>query len=272
MIVQCSSATFHVAHLQQSSRTVQRTVQAWVTAPNGTAPVSPAPVRRTLPSPVPLQTAGAGAGAAAGKASRTAASGQRPAALEGRPASIVSLIEWLTGQKVHVLDPAELDGGATDSGTAQAPAPSSAPQVARPKVGSGLETTTTQTSVESETTEVNAAAAITTTDGRTFDVALDLRLDRTATRTDSSRLVAGNAKLTDPLMLGFDGSAGIGTGATAFDLNGDGADEQLPDAAAGSAFLVVDRNSNGLLESTPSLRQPARTRCRPATDPGAATG
>jgi hypothetical protein len=66
-------------------------------------------------------------------------------------------------------------------------------------------------------------------------------------------------------MLSFTGTAGLGTEHTAFDLDADGTDEQVPDAAAGTAFLVFDRsgsgsgngNGNGVLDDGGELFGPA---------------
>jgi hypothetical protein len=176
-------------------------------------------------------------------------------AVEGRLATIVALIEWLTGQRVQVLDPAELgtSGGTAVDGAgpgSAASAPTAAsPAPARTAAGWGLEVTTAETSVEVEATAVAGTASVTTADGRHFEVAVDVRLARAAASTSTSRLLAGDAAVTDPLMLGLSGPATLGTQRTAFDLNGDGADEQVPDAGAGAAYLVVDRNGNGSLDA-----------------------
>jgi hypothetical protein len=187
-------------------------------------------------------------------------------AVQGRLATIVALIEWLTGQRVQVLDPADLGerarngqdadrpAAAAASGASVSPAPAAS---ARNAAGWGLEVSGTETTVEKEATAVSAAGSVTTADGRVIDVAVDVGLSREVSRTSAFRLTAGDAAVTDPLMLTFTGAPGLGTERAAFDLNGDGVNEQLPDAGDGSAFLVVDRNGNGLLDDGTELLGPA---------------
>jgi hypothetical protein len=69
-------------------------------------------------------------------------------------------------------------------------------------------------------------------------------------------LRAGDAQV-DPLVLNLRaGAAGL-AGATSFDLNGDGAKETVAALAPGSAYLALDQNGNGLIDSGAELFGPS---------------
>lgn len=265
MIIQRSELTLQAARVYQRHRTTEQTVRAWV----GDRPPSDGTAARTPPA-----VRAAGSRASGGLAPGSSVPGEAEAAqptgapVQGRLATVVALIEWLTGKPVQVLDPADLGDRAGTGhpgtgqqeaavrGTIRGAAPTSAAP-ARISAGWGLELTSSETTVEREATTVAATGSVTTTDGRRIDVAVDLQLSRASSHTSTARLLAGDAAVTDPLMLSFTGAAGLGTERTAFDLDADGTDEQIPDAVAGTAFLVLDRNGNGVLDDGGELFGPA---------------
>ena len=98
---------------------------------------------------------------------------------------------------------------------------------------------------ESEATTVCGNGQVRTCDGREiafdFSVAMQREYSREAVSEEGSLV-----RLRDPLVLSFDGKACELTGERiAFDLDADGSPEQIPGLAAGSCFLVFDRNGNG---------------------------
>lgn len=258
MIIQRSDLTLQSSQVYRFHRTSEQTVRAWVgprPASSPRAPIGPAKAWGTTPD---------------GSASPEEAGRIEGTAVQGRLATVAALIEWLTGSPVKVLDPSELHGGEHRHGGGghrhgdgsvlgrhhHRPArPTSA--VPATTAGWGLEVTSSRTTVESQTTTVAAAGAVTLTDGRRVDVAVDVYLNRESITSTSTRLRAGDAAVTDPLMLSLDGAAGFGSTRSPFDLDGDGVDEQMPDAAPGSAFLVLDRNGNGILDDGGELLGPA---------------
>lgn len=97
---------------------------------------------------------------------------------------------------------------------------------------------------EYESTAVSAHGSVSTADGREIDFSCCIHLQRSEERT----LLASQEEivLSDPLMLNFDGAACALSGQRfAFDLKGEGCLVEMPGAAAGSAYLVFDRNGNG---------------------------
>lgn len=98
---------------------------------------------------------------------------------------------------------------------------------------------------ESESTTVCGKGAVKTCDGR--EIAFDFSLAMQREYTSESLLEeSGSVELRDPLVLSFDGAyCELTEERIAFDLDADGAAEWIPGLAAGSCFLVFDRNANG---------------------------
>jgi hypothetical protein len=68
---------------------------------------------------------------------------------------------------------------------------------------------------------------------------------------------AGDAKLTDPLVINFNGHAAeLSDMRFAFDLNSDGIEEDVPILKPGSGFLVFDMNSDGAVNNGSELFGP----------------
>lgn len=102
-----------------------------------------------------------------------------------------------------------------------------------------------ETICESEKTTVCGNGQVTTTDGKKIEFNYSLAMARDYV-SEKTREESGSIRLSDPLMLSFNGRAcELSQDCIAFDLNADGTPEQIPGIGAGSAFLVFDRNGNG---------------------------
>ena len=102
-----------------------------------------------------------------------------------------------------------------------------------------------ETICESEETTVCGNGNATTSDGKKIDFNYSLAMARnfSSEKTEEEK---GTIKLSDPLMLSFNGRAcELTKDCIRFDLNADGTPEQIPGLGAGTAFLVFDRNGNG---------------------------
>ncbi|PKO35498.1 MAG: hypothetical protein CVU34_04180 [Betaproteobacteria bacterium HGW-Betaproteobacteria-7] len=98
---------------------------------------------------------------------------------------------------------------------------------------------------ESEATTVCGQGQVRTCDGREIAFDFSVAMQREYTRESVSE-EGSMVRLRDPLVLSFAGNACELTGERiAFDLDADGSPEQIPGLAAGSCFLVFDRNGNG---------------------------
>ncbi|MBT9522718.1 MAG: hypothetical protein IV101_17735 [Dechloromonas sp.] len=98
---------------------------------------------------------------------------------------------------------------------------------------------------ESEKTTVCGNGKVTTCDGKVieFDYALAMERNYASEKVEEE---SGTVKLSDPLMLSFNGMAcELTEDCISFDLNADGTAEQIPGIGKGSGYLVLDRNGNG---------------------------
>ena len=115
-------------------------------------------------------------------------------------------------------------------------------------------TTTTYTSLhEAEATAFAATGRIKTADGRCLDFKLDFGLGREYTGSRESTEVS-KAVLHDPLVINFAGQAAELSGRCfAFDLDGDGATEQVDGLGAASGYLAIDSNADGRINNGSEL-------------------
>ncbi|MCP5117108.1 MAG: hypothetical protein GY953_40300 [bacterium] len=110
---------------------------------------------------------------------------------------------------------------------------------------------------ESESVVFRAAGAVETSDGRHIDFSLDLTMASELTHVQSLTLRAGDPSMTDPLVLRFKpGEAPLSDQRMEFDLDADGDPEHLARLAPGSAFLVLDRDANGIVTNGAELFGP----------------
>jgi hypothetical protein len=127
----------------------------------------------------------------------------------------------------------------------------------QPKAISGPEIswqrTTRETVSESEKTTVCGNGKVTTCDGKVieFDYALAMERNYASAKVEEE---SGTVKLSDPLMLSFNGMAcELTEDCISFDLNADGTAEQIPGIGKGSGYLVLDRNGNGKADNGSEL-------------------
>jgi hypothetical protein len=168
------------------------------------------------------------------------------------------IIEKLSGKRVHIYsadaDIEESDAehsepvqGARSEGTGE-----------MPRRGFGLEYEYRETHVESESTAFAAEGVVRTADGRelAFDVSLEMSRERVDITSFSLR--AGDPKPVDPLVINFSGRAAeLTESKIEFDLDRDGQAEQVSFVRAGSGFLVLDRNRDGVVNDGGELFGPA---------------
>lgn len=123
--------------------------------------------------------------------------------------------------------------------------------------GWGLRYQLVETSVEHEVSAFGAQGRVVTADGRELAFQAALIMERA--RVDSRRveIEAGDAaKKVDPLVLNVGGGAASFSGRTSFDVNADGAQETVARLEGGSAYLALDRNGNGKVDSGAELFGP----------------
>ncbi len=109
---------------------------------------------------------------------------------------------------------------------------------------------------ESEATQFNALGNVKTESGESISFKLQLDMKREFYSENSSQIV-GDASLTDPLVINFNGKPAELTDVKfRFDLNSDGKDEDISWLSSGSGFLVFDKNKDGVVNSGRELFGP----------------
>lgn len=185
----------------------------------------------------------------AGKAASAADAKDRDTADSDPQLSLLrNVIEMLTGRRIKLFDASAL---AAPEAAAAAPA--------APAAGYGIDYQYHESYAEIEATSFSASGLVKTADGREISFDLELTMSRAFFQESDFRLQAGDAaRKTDPLVLNFAGNAAQLTDQRfAFDLDNDGATEQIHFAAPGSGFLAFDRNGNGRIDNGGELFGPA---------------
>lgn len=118
----------------------------------------------------------------------------------------------------------------------------------------GLRYNSNEVIKENETTNFSASGIIKTADGKEIQFQCDLSMQRSFYMDNSTEIFMGAStdrkSLCDPLIINFAGTAAELKNTTfAFDLNADGSAENIQELAAGSAFLVLDKNKDGKINN-----------------------
>jgi hypothetical protein len=162
------------------------------------------------------------------------------------------LLEKVTGKRISVMQRSDLQAAGMstslqpqEQGSGSTPAETPAPNR---REGWGARVDVERTHTESSSVEFGAQGTVVTEDGTTFTFDASFLKQSTSTVVESVSLRAGDANLKDPLVLLYSGSsAELTQETTSFDLDANGAVENLPRIANG-AYLVDDINRNGRID------------------------
>lgn len=203
---------------------------------------------RPAPAPAPV------AQAASEPASSSDTAGRPTDSQDWRLVLIKALVEWLTGKHIKLPEVAMPDSGAVASSSIPAAAPA-APPVQRPIVDVAYERHVRREEVEQ--TSFAAQGSVTTSDGRDIDLSLQLAMARSHVEESNSAVRTGSTR-KDPLVLNLGGSsAQLSPQRMSFDLDGDGRTEAIPLLTGGGAYLALDANQNGVIDSGSELFGPS---------------
>ncbi|WP_409523231.1 hypothetical protein [Nitrincola sp. MINF-07-Sa-05] len=165
---------------------------------------------------------------------------------------IKSLFESLTGKEMHF---ALLDEELAASSQVSPPTTSDAKQAATAATAGelGIEYDYQEIFYQQESTEFSAKGQVTTADGKTLEINIDLHMSREFYEHNTLSLRMG-AALSDPLILNFDGDAiELSDRRFEFDLTLDGTNDLIPTLASNSAFLALDKNNDGRINDGSEL-------------------
>jgi hypothetical protein len=171
-----------------------------------------------------------------------------------------SIVEAVTGKKIEVgnIGHGRSGRGAHNgiersSSTAQAGRGREAAQE-----GWGLAYESRSIHYESESTSFSAQGLIKTQDGKEIGFSVSLQMSREYYEEKSISIRAGDAaKVVDPLVINFGGAAAELTDTKyAFDINSDGAEDNISFVGQGSGLLVLDLNNDGTVNNGTELFGP----------------
>jgi len=166
---------------------------------------------------------------------------------------LIILIERLTGQKIKLLSLDDVRP--TADVETPPPVPSETTAAPQARVGWGIEIDTSALHHEFEATSFVSQGTIRTTDGKEFSFTFQADMSREFTTEQHTRLVAGDAPLKkDPLVINFGGTAAQLTDTRfRFDLDADGAGEEIAFVGPTSGFLALDANEDGSINDGSEL-------------------
>lgn len=166
------------------------------------------------------------------------------------------MVEALTGKQIKLVNIEDLEP-VTTAKDIQDPNKAAAPEQPEP-AGYGVEYDRHETHYEAEQTSFSATGVVTTADGREIKFDLNLTMSREHLEQTDLSLRLGDAKMKDPLVINFAGTAAQLTNAKfSFDLDADGTSDQISFVGAGSGFLALDKNGDGKINDGKELFGPA---------------
>lgn len=156
------------------------------------------------------------------------------------------LIERLTGRKISFYIP---DSTAESQPDIQLD--NTAPQTTNP--GFSMRLDYSSSVYQSEKLAFSARAIVNTSDGQQIAVDLNISYARAMETRQNFTMRAGQA-LKDPLVLNFSGnSLQLASDTFDFDLDMDGAVDQIPLFQSDSAYLALDKNQDGIINDGSEL-------------------
>lgn len=181
---------------------------------------------------------------------------ERTSSQDARLQTLILLIEKMTGKKLEFIDPRDLKNSSKDQTdstqehdnrqSTQSAAPSS-PQW-------GLEYHFEERIHEVEHTRFSAQGIVKTADGKEIQLDIELNMSREFIQQTNIDVVAGAARLKDPLVINFNGNAAQLTDEKySFDIDADGSEDQISFVESGSGFLSLDQNNDGIINDGKEL-------------------
>lgn len=250
MKVAASSLEMSSSHTAVSQHTVRERLRAWI----GERPDFEARERGEPPRlPPPAATVALSEAGKARQADEIARETRDAVDNDPMLTLLRIVVELMTGHRIEVFDASELAANAPEVPALADPnAAGSAPPP-----NFGVEYDRHESLTESETTTFSAEGIVRTADGREISFAVDLTMQRSYHEESDVSLRLGNARRKDPLVINFAGTAAQLSDQTfSLDLDGDGRRETAHFVAAGSGFLVFDRNGNGKVDERGELFGP----------------
>lgn len=173
--------------------------------------------------------------------------------LDLKTAMLKIFVERLTGRKLELFDPAELNQKTPSPHLPTTDRAAPANQSERPQ-GAGMRYEFEQLVVEKESMHFSAQGVVHTADGRKIHLDLQLSMSREYIQHSRIMVQQGNQQLKDPLVINFSGHAAeLSQTRYAFDLDANGILHEIPFVGPGSGFLALDKNGDGQINDGSEL-------------------
>lgn len=236
------------SHAVSSKLETQETLRAWIgdQRPDFEGRNAKVQVVAASPTSSTVQISDAARAAAQSGQAEAIQQSSDEVELDPRVLLIKSLVEMLTGKKIHLFHVADLHGGAGASAPSPASTPAQSAQAAQPpgKAGWGVEYDAHTSYTETEQTSFQASGVIRTADNQEISFSFSMDLQRSYHEESSVNIRAGDGRKIDPLVLSFNGTAAQLTSQKfAFDLDADGSKENIS-FVQGAGFLALDKNGD----------------------------
>lgn len=176
---------------------------------------------------------------------------------------LIGLIEALTGRKIRLFNPNDMKVDDTAQARTQQAAEAARSSQTRQSNGAappaqrhgwGVEYDRHESVHESEQTAFAAQGVIKTSDGKEIQFSLSLEMKREFFRESDLSIREGDGVRKDPLVINYNGtSAQLTDTKFSFDLDSDGNAEKISFTGAGSGFLALDKNGNGIIDNGSEL-------------------
>ena len=171
---------------------------------------------------------------------------------------IVAAIEGLTGKKIKLMEPQEFMARRTkplDPAEFQAPQGTEAAEI-QDGGQAGMRYLYHEAYHEAETSTFEAEGVVKTADGQEISIDVELNMSRKFVSQKHIEIFEG-AAVTDPLVINFPGTAAELTQTKyQFDIDSDGAEDQIHFVRPGSGFLALDKNNDGTINNGGELFGP----------------
>ncbi|MBS1187587.1 MAG: hypothetical protein H6R04_1605 [Burkholderiaceae bacterium] len=258
-----SNVVMSSASAASSRRQMSETLRAWVgdTRPDFEGNQAAANAQATsTPASAKVSLSDAGKTAQSGEAQATSsASDAINDAVDSDPRMrlLKLMIEFLTGEKITVINPAAI--GNPNNAAVAVPAANQQTATQPPaRAGYGVEYDYHASYSETASMSFETSGVIRTADGKEIQFSLSLSMQRSySEQTDVSLRAGDGRKKVDPLVINFDGNAAQLTDQTfSFDLNADGTKENIS-FVRGGGFLALDKNGDGKINDGSELFGPA---------------
>jgi hypothetical protein len=163
---------------------------------------------------------------------------------------IAQLYKQITGKEMQLMTPDQME---SPPATINLEVSTIAPGGAEPVLVYERQTRYEET----EKMHFAAQGRVVTQDGKEIAFSAELYMNRSFATSSSLRIVGGNAVMTDPLVINFDGTgAQLESTHFAFDLDSDGTPEQIANLRPNSGYLALDRNGDGVINNGKELFGP----------------